>query len=1081
MRIYRGSDADIVLRPFMVRLSEIVSFDLQLWTSGTYMVKRSTSESGMTTDKGNNLINVHFTDKETGYLDAGVLNAKLMYRITDSEYPDGTYDGIITIPQEYYLMTPPDFSGATIEKVYESGYTEGYNTAIQNSVLSINGEKGDLKLKTVNGNELLGEGNINIKALKYFELTQERAREAYNEIQNHWDDKSGYTGDFIFYYKKENGGVYTFSEIGYLKDHSVYFNYLNNAGAYDVNTGNIKFFAIIIWKDGYNLHTYENDFAIPTKTSQLTNDSAFQTKSEVDTAIENAISGVGGVESLNNQTGALKIKTIDNKDVLGEGNMDILSDYNICMFMMYNLTLSEADKGIIVYKYGIGDDAANLDKYFSGFKTIQFLHFNIKDGASYKVPVTVFWDGNGNRQFRFVCEGYEYTYTSIDANYCDFTSKVKIGGESGLKYKQITNESRQEVYDDVKAHWNNASGYTGDYVYFYQNGVDQIIFDEVKFENNTAYFNSASVGYTSGQVHNPLVRLLCCIVPSEGNIQINENGRVLSDVNGMRYEAEDAIVDSNSITFQENGYGDGYDVYNTTDTGTKDGLFDVRFRNGLNGFKGNAPASIFTDGTDVFMAFDVVDNHYVYKRDGNAWAFVSKTKIGGESGGDQNVIVLDGLTQEERKAVYDKLDKTKAPDEVFVYEGKTSVKAYWGGGNYLKFITFNDNYDGLKVEMYSLNPDGNLEHEERGMTYTNSVLMHLGNHVDESGYFECMYIGNFFEYILRPYTRPNACFINLEKGIGDSTRPIYAPVSTLVEKYGDRNNVRMQFIANEKLYTFLLDSNQDNKWIFESAKPITGGGSGESSKTYYFYNDPTRDPNTPNAHNVEVFRAFDKAVQEGGAFNNFYIVNGNETSGQKPYNPILQVTKMANGEWGANKGYYVFAGQKSNVETEKLQVHKYCLTDIGGVIDFMVNAVDGGTWTSGVHSKIDDVLTAGQDIPFVFEYLEGCDETYFWADNMGGKQGLYNITFNGGYDGYKGNVVADVYGNDTGVYMAFTVNNVRYTYKKNDTNSKWELAKSVQIGGVQSAEVSNIKVLTQSEYDALTPKDPNTMYCIKGQ
>ena len=253
------------------------------------------------------------------------------------------------------------------------------------------------------------------------------------------------------------------------------------------------------------------------------------------------------------------------------------------------------------------------------------------------------------------------------------------------------------------------------------------------------------------------------------------------------------------------------------------------------------------------------------------------------------------------------------------------------------------------------------------------------------------------------------------------------------------------------------------------------------TKTYYFFNDPTRDPNAPNAHNVEVFRAFDKAVQEGGAFNNFYIVNGNETSGQKPYNPILQVTKIANGEWGANKGYYVFAGQKNSENADKLQVHMYCLTDIGGVIDFMVNALDGGTWTSGVHSKIDDVLTAGADIPCTFEYLEGCDETYFWADNMGGKQGLYNITFNGGYDGYKGNVVADVYGNDTGVYMAFTVNNVRYTYKKNDTNSKWELAKSVQIGGVQSAEVSNIKVLTQSEYDALEPKDPHTMYCIKGQ
>lgn len=189
MRIYRGSDADIVLRPFMVRLSEIVSFDLQLWTSGTYVVNRNTSESGMTTDKENNIINVHLTDKETGYLEAGVLNAKLMYRITDSEYPDGIYDGIITIPQEYYMMTPPDYSGGTIDGIYESGYTEGYNTAIQNSVLSINGEKGDLNLKTINGNGLLGEGDIKIEGgggsddvIVLDGLTQEERKAIYDKL-----------------------------------------------------------------------------------------------------------------------------------------------------------------------------------------------------------------------------------------------------------------------------------------------------------------------------------------------------------------------------------------------------------------------------------------------------------------------------------------------------------------------------------------------------------------------------------------------------------------------------------------------------------------------------------------------------------------------------------------------------------------------------------------------------------------------------------------------------------------------------------------------------------------------------------
>lgn len=686
-----------------------------------------------------------------------------------------------------------------------------------------------------------------------------------------------------------------------------------------------------------------------------------------------------GVESLNGQQGDLTLKTVNGNELLGEG--DVAIDTGVESL--------NGQKGVLTLKTVNGNELT----------------------------------GEGNIEIQAGVESVNGQTGAVKIKSVNGQSLVGDGDvqiQAGLKYFELTADKAKEAYEEVINHWDSLSGYTGDYVFTYNNR-----------KGNIANYYFVKITHIDDATGNYV--LFSCVDTDAG------------------FNYRDSTIKIFSVIVYNNNNGANYNL-----------------RTYYNTFTIPDKVSQLTNDSE-FQTKSQVD-------------FAIANAISGVSG-DQNVIVLDGLTQEERKAVYDKLDKTKAPDEVFVYEGKTSVRAYWGGGNYLKFITFNDSYDGLKVVMYSLDPDGNLGYEDRGMTYTNSVLMHLGNHVDESGYFECMYIGNFFEYILRPYTRPNACFINLEKGIGDSTRPIYAPVSTLVEKYGERTNVRMQFFANEKLYTFLLDANQDNKWIFESAKPITGGGSGESPKTYYFFNDPTRDPNAPNAHNVEVFRAFDKAVQEGGAFNNFYIVNGNETSGQTPLNPILQVTKMEaadNGVWGGNKGYYVFAGQKSNVETEKLQVHKYCLTDIGGVIDFMVNAVDGGTWTSGVHSKIDDVLTAGQDIPFVFEYLEGCDETYFWADNMGGKQGLYNITFNGGYDGYKGNVVADVYGNGTGVYMAFTVNNVRYTYKKNDTSNKWELAKSVQIGGVQSTEVSSIKVLTQSEYDALEPKDPNTMYCIKG-
>ena len=519
-----------------------------------------------------------------------------------------------------------------------------------------------------------------------------------------------------------------------------------------------------------------------------------------------------GVESLNGQQGDLTLKTVNGNELLGEGDVAI-------------------DTGV---------ESLNGQKGAFTLKTVNGNELT----------------GDGNIEIQAGVESVNGETGAVKIKSVNGQSLVGDGDvqiQAGLKYKQITNESRQEVYDDVKANWDNASGYTGDYVYFYQNGVDQIIFDEVKFENNTAYFNSASVGYTSGQVHNPLVRLLCCIVPSEGNIQINENGRVLSDVNGMRYEANDAIVDSNSITFQENGYGDGYDVYNTTDTGTKDGLFDVRFKNGLNGFKGNAPASIFTDGTDVFMAFDVVDNHYVYKRDGNAWAFVSKTKIGGESGlkyfdltadkakeaydevanhwddksgytgdyvfrykkenggvytfdemgyikdhsisfswldnvgaydlnggniksfaiiiwyrdgqpemityeqdytiptktsqltndsafqtksevdtaienaisggsGNQNVIVLDGLTQEERKAIYDKFDKSKPIDAVFVYGNSSSFRAFWNSED-IYFYCFTENENGIKLQGYYFSSDGSVGGQAIAPNYTNSLII----------------------------------------------------------------------------------------------------------------------------------------------------------------------------------------------------------------------------------------------------------------------------------------------------------------------------------------------------------------------
>lgn len=383
-----------------------------------------------------------------------------------------------------------------------------YETA---GVKSLNGETGDLKIKTVNGNDMLGDGNIEIQAgvesvngktgavvipaLQYFVVSQETKKAAYDEIANHWDDNSGYTGDYIFCYKKDNGGFYTFTEIGYLKGHSVYFSWLNNEGAYSIGDGKVKCFSIIIWYNAGDpsLDTYQQDCTIPTKVSELTNDSEFQTKAEVDTAIENAVSG------------------------------------------------------------------------------------------------------------------------------------------------------------------------------------------------------------------------------------------------------------------------------------------------------------------------------------------------GGSTGSD-NVIVLDGLTQEERKAVYDKLDKTKVPNLIFSYENSFSFRTYWDRDS-LHFNTLHEEYSGLVAKDMELMNDGSIGYHDAIFKYTNTLTLNVGVHVDEGTDFECGYSGYYYEYMVRPYNRPNSHFISLDKGIGDITTPIYVPVSVYLgnENYNSTTPVRIQFTANEKLYTYLHDSNQENKWLFESAKPIGGVQSSEVS------------------------------------------------------------------------------------------------------------------------------------------------------------------------------------------------------------------------------------------------------------
>ena len=618
-----------------------------------------------------------------------------------------------------------------------------------------------------------------------------------------------------------------------------------------------------------------------------------------------------GVESVNGQTGALKLKTIDNKDVLGEGNMDILSDYNICMFMMYNLTLSEADKGVDLYKYGIGDDAANLDKYFSGFKTIQFLNFNIKDGASYKVPVTIFWDGDGNRQFRFVCEGYEYTYTSIDANYCDFTSKVKVGGESGLKYFELTADKAKEAYDEVINHWDSLSGYTGDYVFTYC---------DKKEKGKKANYYFVKITHIDDETGNYV--LFSCV-----------------DTDAA-FNYRDSTIKIFSVIVYKNNTGIKYNL-----------------RTYYNSFPIPTKTSQLTNDSE-FQTKSQVDT-------------AIENAISGVSG-DQNVIVLDGLTQEERKAVYDKLDKTKAPDVVFVYNNSTSIRTAWDGRD-IYFYCITEEENGIRYQAYYFSSDGTIGGQAIIPKFTNSLIIQVNEHINESDNFNCSYRGSFQNYLVEPFTRPNAYFILFKKGYGANTKSVYAPFTAVWDKDFEDNNyqatpVTIQFTIDGITYKYRNDLTNQNTWQYDGKISMY------------------------DSHSIN-------------GYNGTSLVLGGAALDATDKNKYVAIRSMM--------GY-----------------------------DTVFNGDNDGSCPYLTITTTDSQM---YKVPVVVKCNKQNDST-------------------------------------TRATFEFDLNGYHYLYTQdNQGDLTFSFTSKTQIANINSDEVSNIKVLTQSEYDALEPKDPNTMYCIKGQ
>ena len=103
-------------------------------------------------------------------------------------------------------------------------------------VTSLNDQKGDLKLKTVNSNDLLGEGNIEIQAASLVNLanaSKDECREIYNYIKSNVNEEGEYTGSKWFTY------TYGYNKYNYIAtkidvdDNGISFYFLNSDGYSD--------------------------------------------------------------------------------------------------------------------------------------------------------------------------------------------------------------------------------------------------------------------------------------------------------------------------------------------------------------------------------------------------------------------------------------------------------------------------------------------------------------------------------------------------------------------------------------------------------------------------------------------------------------------------------------------------------------------------------------------------------------------------------------------------------------------------------------------------------------------------------
>ena len=258
----------------------------------------------------------------------------------------------------------------------------------------------------------------------------------------------------------------------------------------------------------------------------------------------------------------------------------------------------------------------------------------------------------------------------------------------------------------------------------------------------------------------------------------------------------------------------------------------------LNGQKGDLKIKS-VNGTEMLGEGNVTIDTGVETLNGQKGALTLKTVNGNDMLGDgnieiqagsDNVIVLDGLTQEQLTALFNKIDKTGPIKEIFEYRSARSFYTYYDDGYPAICMYFLEvtPYKGGNIRAYMLTEDGYVYGLSHSINYPNFLFFNVDNHTDEGADFECGYTGDYHYFLNSTWTSPNGYFLVLKKGIGDSTKFMVLPLTVLCDKEPDTTNIpiRIQFTANEKLYTY-LHGDADGKWLFESAKPIGGVQSSE--------------------------------------------------------------------------------------------------------------------------------------------------------------------------------------------------------------------------------------------------------------